>query len=109
MCGRYRLTAKERYIRDHFGLDEDVEWSPRWNIAPTQQVPTICQDAREPRRVWSMRRWGLIPSWAKDSSIGFKTINAVAVLTKVLRSPDPSLLNTVGLHEGLLCVLFGNP
>jgi putative SOS response-associated peptidase YedK len=78
MCGRYRLTAKERYIRDHFGLDEDVEWAPRWNIAPTQQVPTICQDAREPRRLWSMRCWGLIPSWAKDSSIGFKTINAVA-------------------------------
>ncbi len=78
MCGRYRLTAKERYIRDHFGLDEDVEWSPRWNIAPTQQIPTIHQDAREPRRRWGLMRWGLIPSWAKDTSIGFKTINAMS-------------------------------
>jgi putative SOS response-associated peptidase YedK len=78
MCGRYRLTAKERYIRDHFGLDEDLEWSPRWNIAPTQQVPTIRQDAREPRRSCAMVRWGLIPSWAKDASIGFRTVNAVA-------------------------------
>jgi putative SOS response-associated peptidase YedK len=36
MCGRYRLTAKERYLRDHFGLDEDPTWTARWNIAPTQ-------------------------------------------------------------------------
>jgi len=78
MCGRYRLTAKERYIRDHFGLDEDLDWQPRWNIAPTQVVPTIRQDAHEPRRIWNLARWGLIPSWAKDSSIGFKTINAMA-------------------------------
>jgi putative SOS response-associated peptidase YedK len=78
MCGRYRLTAKERYIRDHFGLDEDVEWSPRWNIAPTQQVPTIRQDSNEPRRTWMAGRWGLIPSWARDAAIGVRTINAVA-------------------------------
>jgi putative SOS response-associated peptidase YedK len=78
MCGRYRLTAKERYLRDHFGLGEDPSWSPRFNIAPTQQVPTIRQDARQPRRVWAMARWGLIPSWAKDPSIGFKTINAMS-------------------------------
>jgi putative SOS response-associated peptidase YedK len=78
MCGRYRLTAKERYIRDHFGLDEDVEWSPRWNIAPTQQVPTIRQDPRDPRRNCTMMRWGLVPSWAKDASMGFRMINAMA-------------------------------
>ena len=39
MCGRYRLTAKERYLRDHFGLDEDLSLAPRWNIAPTHPVP----------------------------------------------------------------------
>ena len=33
MCGRYRLTAKERYLRHHFGLDDDISWSPRWSIA----------------------------------------------------------------------------
>jgi putative SOS response-associated peptidase YedK len=46
MCGRYRLTAKERYLRDQFGLDEDLRWQPRWNIAPTQQVSTIRQHPR---------------------------------------------------------------
>ena len=78
MCGRYRLTAKERYLRDHFGLDGDLSWAPRWNIAPTQQVPVVRQDRKEPRRTFALLRWGLIPSWAKDASIGFKTINAMS-------------------------------
>src|SRR5258708_4323753 len=78
MCGRYRLTAKERYIRDHFGLDEDPPWTPRWNIAPTQPVAAIRQDAKEPKRSFGLLRWGLIPYWAKDTSIGFKTINAMS-------------------------------
>jgi len=78
MCGRYRLTAKERYLRDHFGLDDDPSWSARWNIAPTQQVAIIRQHPIEPRRIFSLARWGLVPYWAKDSSIGLKTINAVS-------------------------------
>jgi putative SOS response-associated peptidase YedK len=78
MCGRYRLTAKERYIRDHFGLGEDLSWAPRWNIAPTQKVPIVRQDRNEPNRTFSLVRWGLIPAWAKDSSIGFKTINGMS-------------------------------
>src|SRR5258708_19895394 len=78
MCGRYRLTAKERYFRDHFGLDEDPPWTPRWNIAPTQQVPIVRQDRKEPKRSFALVRWGLIPYWAKDPSIGFKTINAMS-------------------------------
>jgi hypothetical protein len=63
MCGRYRLTAKERYIRDHFGLYEDPAWTPRWNIAPTQSVPVIRQDKKEPKRTFALLRWGLIPYW----------------------------------------------
>jgi putative SOS response-associated peptidase YedK len=78
MCGRYRLTAKERYLRDHFGLDEDPPWQPRWNIAPTQQIATIRQDPKEPRRIFGLMRWGLIPYWAKDQSFGLRTINAMA-------------------------------
>ena len=77
MCGRYRLTAKERYLRDHFGLAE-TSWQPRWNIAPTQRAPIVRQDRKEPRRTLALLRWGLIPAWAKDASIGFKTINAMS-------------------------------
>ena len=78
VCGRYWLTAKERYIRDHFGLDEDVSWTPRWNIAPTQLVPIVRQDRNEPKRTFGLARWGLIPYWAKDRSIAAKTINAMS-------------------------------
>ena len=67
MCGRYRLTAKERYLRDHFGVDGDLSWAPRWNIAPTQQVPVVRQDRKEPKRTFALLRWGLIPFWAKDA------------------------------------------
>jgi putative SOS response-associated peptidase YedK len=78
MCGRYRLTAKERYLRDHFGLDDDPPWMPRWNIAPTQQIATIRQHRAEPKRNFGLMRWGLIPYWAKEPSIGQKTINAMS-------------------------------
>lgn len=77
MCGRYRLTAKERYLRDHFGLDDDPEWMPRWNIAPTQQVAVVRRPPKENGRTFSQMRWGLIPSWAKDASIAAHTINAM--------------------------------
>ena len=78
MCGRYRLTAKERYLRDHFGLEGDVSWEPRWNIAPTQKVPIIRQYRKEPKRSFGLVRWGLIPSWAKDEKTGLKAINAMS-------------------------------
>ena len=78
MCGRYRLTAKERYLRDHFGLDQEPTWTPRWNIAPTQLVPIVRQKSISSRRSFDLVRWGLIPSWAKDASIATKTINAMS-------------------------------
>jgi putative SOS response-associated peptidase YedK len=78
MCGRYRLTAKERYLRDHFSLDGDICWAPRWNIAPTQRIPIIRQGRTEPKRTLDLVHWGLIPYWAKDRSIATKTINAMS-------------------------------
>jgi putative SOS response-associated peptidase YedK len=78
MCGRYRLTSKERYIAEHFDLEEsEVRWTPRYNIAPTQEAAIVRQDRKQPKRTFSLMRWGLVPSWAKDVSIGFKTINAM--------------------------------
>ena len=48
---------------------------PRYNIAPTQPVAVIRQNSKEPVRELSLMRWGLIPSWAKDSSTA-RMINA---------------------------------
>jgi putative SOS response-associated peptidase YedK len=79
MCGRYRLTAKERWLSAYFNLDpEDVAWAARWNVAPTQEVATIRQDRKQPKRIFALMRWGLVPYWAKDISIGNKAINAVS-------------------------------
>jgi putative SOS response-associated peptidase YedK len=77
MCGRYRLSRRKEMIEEYFStVSGEDDWNPRYNIAPTQPVPVIRQNPKEPRRELSLLRWGLIPSWAKDSSIGAQTINA---------------------------------
>jgi putative SOS response-associated peptidase YedK len=66
-------------IEEYFStVSGEDDWTPRYNVAPTQPVPVIRQNPKEPRRKMSLVRWGLIPSWAKDSSIGAQTINARA-------------------------------
>jgi putative SOS response-associated peptidase YedK len=78
MCGRYRLTAKERWLSEYFNIPaEDIDWAARWNIAPTDEVATVRQDRAEPKRIFAKMRWGMIPYWAKDMSIAAKMINAV--------------------------------
>jgi putative SOS response-associated peptidase YedK len=52
------------------------DWNPRYNIAPTQSVPVIRQNPKEPVRELSLFRWGLVPSWAKDPSVAARMINA---------------------------------
>jgi putative SOS response-associated peptidase YedK len=77
MCGRYRLSRRKEILAEYFEADDtDCDWAPRFNVAPTQPVPTIRQNPREPRRQLSVMRWGLIPYWAKDAGIGSRTINA---------------------------------
>ena len=78
MCGRYRLSRRKQLIAEYFETDNEVDWEPRYNIAPSQPVGMIRQDPARPQRQFSLARWGLIPSWASDASIGFKTINARA-------------------------------
>jgi putative SOS response-associated peptidase YedK len=77
MCGRYRLSRRKQLVEEYFDTASDEpEWTPRYNIAPTQPVPVIRQNPKEPRRELSLMRWGLIPSWAKDPFGSAKMINA---------------------------------
>src|SRR5207248_7569341 len=77
MCGRYRLSRRKQIIEEHFAtFSEEQEWEPRYNVAPTQSVPIIRQNPKEPRRELSLARWGLVPSWAKDTSAAARMINA---------------------------------
>jgi putative SOS response-associated peptidase YedK len=77
MCGRYRLSRRKQLVAEYFDTVSDgPEWTPRYNIAPTQPVLVIRQNPKEPRRELSLMRWGLIPSWAKDPSVAAQMINA---------------------------------
>jgi putative SOS response-associated peptidase YedK len=77
MCGRYRLSRRKQIIEEQFEAQPwDGDWSPRYNIAPTQPVPVIRQHPKEPFRQISTMRWGLVPSWAKDTSGAARMINA---------------------------------
>jgi len=76
MCGRYRLSRRKQIIEEYFDVTGEDDWIPRYNIAPTQPVPIIRQHPTEPGRKLSLVRWGLIPSWAKDSSGAATMINA---------------------------------
>jgi putative SOS response-associated peptidase YedK len=77
MCGRYRLSRRKQIVEEYFhcGSDEP-DWAPRYNVAPTQPIPVIRQNPKEPVRELSLMKWGLIPSWAKDSSVAAQMINA---------------------------------
>ena len=76
MCGRFRLSRRKQLVEEYFesALGEE-DWSPRYNIAPTQPVAVIRQNPKEPTRQLSLVRWGLIPSWAKDSSAAAQMIS----------------------------------
>jgi putative SOS response-associated peptidase YedK len=77
MCGRYRLSRRKQLVEAYFdSAPWEEDWSPRYNIAPTQPVPVIRQNPKEPVRELSSMRWGLIPSWSKDQSAAAKMINA---------------------------------
>ena len=77
MCGRYRLSRRKQIIEESFDTaDWQDDWSPRYNIAPTQPVPVIRQHPKEPVRQISLMKWGLVPNWARDASIASSTINA---------------------------------
>ena len=76
MCGRFTLTADPNDLREAFpwvNIPEGV--GPRYNIAPSQPVAVIPNDGQNQLNFFV---WGLIPSWAKDPTIGNKMINARA-------------------------------
>lgn len=76
MCGRYALYVPVSSFQDVFAANsEGLVWTPRYNIAPLQFAPVIRQRPTG-ERVTHLLRWGMIPSWSKDESIGTKLINA---------------------------------
>jgi putative SOS response-associated peptidase YedK len=75
MCGRYSLTSPVEAMRALFGFDELPNLQPRYNIAPTQDVPVI-RNRENSGRELAMLRWGLVPAWAKEVTGSAPLINA---------------------------------
>jgi putative SOS response-associated peptidase YedK len=75
MCGRFSLGATIR-VGQVFDLPNWPDTPPRYNIAPSQEVPAVIQNRETGAREFRPFRWGLVPSWAKDPAIGNRMINA---------------------------------
>jgi len=79
MCGRAKLPDDVSEIKLDLKIDFDEigDYRPRWNAAPTSKLPVVVV-AKTGRRILTLMRWGLIPSWAKEPKIGYSTFNARA-------------------------------
>lgn len=79
MCGRFTLTVPVDVLLDRFDVEfflQQEEYLPSYNVAPSQSVLAVINNGKHNRMGYL--RWGLIPPWAKELSIGNKMINARA-------------------------------
>jgi putative SOS response-associated peptidase YedK len=78
MCGRYRRTTHEEELARRYNIPIPVQTDlpVSWNIAPGQDVLVIRYNSKTRRRSLDPLRWGLIPNWARDEKVAYKTINA---------------------------------
>ncbi len=76
MCGRFTLRTPAAEVVRQFRLPGIPDLAPRYNIAPTQPVAAVRAAGEGADRELAMLRWGLIPSWAKDTKGGARSINA---------------------------------
>ena len=74
MCGRFTLSVDPAQLRQHFeGISFPEQYAARYNIAPSQPILAVPNDGRDSAGFFL---WGLIPSWARDASMGSRMINA---------------------------------
>lgn len=77
MCGRFLLTAAGEALERYFGLEPGTaEHSPRYNIAPGQDIPVITREGEG--NAFSLMRWGFVPRWTRDWASAKRMINARA-------------------------------
>lgn len=81
MCGRYANFLSDQELIDAFEIatlaDDARLMPPSWNVAPTQKVILVTASKDDPaQRIGETAKWGLVPSWAKDPSVGPRMINA---------------------------------
>lgn len=74
MCGRFAQRTDAKGLAKAFKVSEVPDVKPRYNIAPTQDILAVYESADGREMIYY--KWGLIPSWAKDASMGARLINA---------------------------------
>ncbi len=97
MCGRFVLTTDADSLRQQFQVADVAPVVSRYNIAPTQEIAAICQTGDGYRHLKTVR-WGLIPHWAKDITIGNKLINARSETV----ADKPSFRQPIRYHRCLI-------
>lgn len=70
------MTHSKVDLAENFQAFEEIDDHPRYNVAPTQPVLSVRKEHGHKVRHFTTMRWGLIPSWAQDASIGVRTLNA---------------------------------
>lgn len=82
MCGRFNQSAPPQKLKSKFAIKafacDEAAITPRYNITPSQDVLVVRADLPRHERSASLMHWGLVPHWAKDRQIAYKTINARA-------------------------------
>ncbi|THV43271.1 SOS response-associated peptidase [Glycomyces buryatensis] len=78
MCGRYANSKSGADMAALFDADDLIAgaWTPSYNIAPTVQAPVVRRSGSRESRVVELARWGLVPPWASDPSVGTRMFNA---------------------------------
>ena len=97
MCGRFAFYSPSEATAALFGAASSTEVEPRYNIAPTQFIAAVRRDEQDTPEL-AMLRWGLVPFWAKDPSIGNRMINARAETV----AEKPSFRNAYKKHRCLV-------
>ena len=75
MCGRYVVAYDPATLVQGFSLSRVAPFPRRWNVAPQSEVPVV-HDTKDGERIGVLMRWGLVPHWAQDASIGARLNNA---------------------------------
>ena len=84
MCGRLFLTDPRRFVNDRAQIARPFEIAefpeevmrPRYNVAPQQPILVLAGERGQEKPEFKAVRWGLVPSWARDESVGARLINA---------------------------------
>jgi putative SOS response-associated peptidase YedK len=101
VCGRFALNAKTDELIAAFVADggDFAQWTPQWNIHPTDTIPIIVESTKTAaRRMVVPARWSLVPPWSKELALKYPTFNARSETV----AEKPSFRGSVGSKRAII-------